>query len=171
MSRRLYFLLPDIDTAHQVVDKLKQNNVSEDDMSVVARDSVQTSDLPQADVSETSDLVGSAERGAAAGGVTGVVAGLAAMAFPPAGLAIGGGLVAATGLVGAGFGAWASSMIGIRHDNSQIETYEKALENGQVLVMVDVASERVDEIERVIQEAAPGTKVEGTDAHKSDAGT
>jgi acylphosphatase len=62
-------------------------------------------------------------------------------------------------------------MIGIRHDNSQIETYEKALENGQVLVMVDVASERVDEIERVIQDAAPGTKVEGTDAHKSDADT
>jgi hypothetical protein len=99
------------------------------------------------------------------------VAGLAAMAFPPAGLAIGGGLVAATGLVGAGFGAWASSMIGIRHDNAQIETYEKALENGQVLVMLDVASERVDEIERVIQEAAPNTKVEGTDAHKSDAHT
>ena len=64
MSRRLYFLLPDIDTAHQVVAKLKQNNVSEDNMSVVAHDSVQTSDLPQADVSETSDLVGSAERGA-----------------------------------------------------------------------------------------------------------
>ncbi|MBS64478.1 general stress protein [Salinisphaera sp.] len=169
MSRRLYFLVPDIDTAHTVVDHLKQNDVAEDDMSVVARDSVQTSDLPQADVTETSDLVGSAERGAAAGGVTGVVAGLAAVAFPPAGLAIGGGLVAATGLAGAGFGAWASSMIGIRHDNSQIETYEKALENGQVLFMVDVAAERVDEIEGVIQQAAPSAKIEGTDAPDKNA--
>ena len=169
MSRRLYFLVPNIDTAHAVVDKLKQNDVSEDDMSVVARDSVQTSDLPQADVSETSDLVGSAERGAAAGGVTGVVAGLAAMAFPPAGLAIGGGLVAATGVVGAGFGAWASSMIGIRHDNEQIEAYEKALDDGQVLIMVDVAAERVDEIERIIQQAAPSAKIEGTDAQSKNA--
>ena len=169
MSRRLYFLVPDIDTAHTVVDQLKQNEVAEDDMSVVARDSVQTSDLPQADVTETSDLVGSAERGAAAGGVTGVVAGGAAVAFPPAGLAIGGGLVAATGLAGAGFGAWASSMIGIRHDNSQIETYEKALENGQVLFMVDVAAERVNEIERVIQQAAPSAKIEGTDAQGDNA--
>ncbi|MES1941292.1 hypothetical protein T5B8_13690 [Salinisphaera sp. T5B8] len=169
MSRRLYFLVPNIDTAHAVVDKLKQNDVSEDDMSVVARDSVQTSGLPQADVSQTSDLVGSAERGAAAGGVTGVVAGLAAMAFPPAGLAIGGGLVAATGVVGAGFGAWASSMIGIRHDNEQIETYEKALDDGQVLIMVDVAAERVDEIERVIQQAAPSAKIEGTDAQGKSA--
>ena len=169
MSRRLYFLVPDIDTAHTVVDQLKQNEVAEDDMSVVARDSVQTSDLPQADVTETSDLVGSAERGAAAGGVTGVVAGLAAVAFPPAGLAIGGGLVAATGLAGAGFGAWASSMIGIRHDNSQIETYEKALENGQVLFMVDVAAERVNEIERIIQQAAPSAKIEGTDAKGKNA--
>ena len=152
-----------------MVDHLKQNDVAEDDMSVVARDSVQTSDLPQADVTETSDLVGSAERGAAAGGVTGVVAGLAAVAFPPAGLAIGGGLVAATGLAGAGFGAWASSMIGIRHDNSQIETYEKALENGQVLFMVDVAAERVDEIEGVIQQAAPSAKIEGTDAPDKNA--
>ena len=166
MQRRLYFLLPDIDTAHQVVDTLKRNKVSEDDMSVVARDETQTRDLPEPSVAETSDLVGSAERGAAAGGVTGVVAGLAAMAFPPAGLAIGGGLVAATGVAGAGFGAWASSMIGIRHDNSQIEAYENAIEQGQVLMMVDAEAERVAEMERVIHEAAPDTRIEGTEAQK-----
>ena len=166
MQRRLYFLLPDIDTAHQVVDTLKRNKVSEDDMSVVARDETQTRDLPEPSVTETSDLVVSAERGAAAGGVTGVVAGLAAMAFPPAGLAIGGGLVAATGVAGAGFGAWASSMIGIRHDNSQIEAYENAIEQGQVLMMVDAEAERVAEMERVIREAAPDTRIEGTEAQK-----
>ena len=169
MQRRLYFLLSDIDTAHQVVDKLKQANVSEDDMSVVTRDETETRDLPEPSVAESSDLVGSAGRGAAAGGVTGVVAGLTAMAFPPAGLAIGGGLVAATGVAGAGFGAWASSMIGIRHDNSQIEAYENAIQKGQVLMMVDAESGRVEEVERAIHEAAPNARIEGTEAQKSNA--
>jgi uncharacterized membrane protein len=169
MARRLYFLLPDTHTAHKVVDTLQQADVSEEDMAVVARNETETRDLPEPGVAEKSDLVGSAERGAAAGGVTGVLAGLTAMVFPPAGLAIGGGLVAATGLVGAGFGAWASSMIGIRHDNSQIEDYENAIQQGQVLMMVDVEAERVDEIERVIKQAAPNTRIEGTDAHAAKA--
>lgn len=166
MQRRLYFLLPDIETTHKVVEKLLLARITEDDMYVVAREDAQTRDLPEAGVSQTSDLAGSAERGAAAGGVTGVLAGLAAMAFPPAGIAIGGGVVAATGLAGAGFGAWVSSMIGIRHNNSQIEEYEKAIRNGKVLMMVDVEKERLDEIQNTIRESYPEAKIEGTDPHK-----
>jgi uncharacterized protein YaaQ len=60
-------------------------------------------------------------------------------------------------------------MIGIRHDNSQIEDYENAIQQGQVLMMVDVEAERVDEIERVIKQAAPKTRIEGTDAHAAKA--
>lgn len=166
MKRRLYFLLPDIDTTQRVVDELLLARVTENDMYVVAREDAQTRDLPQAGVSQTSDLVGSAERGAAAGGMTGVLAGLAAMAFPPAGIAVGGGLVAATGLGGAGFGAWVSSMIGIRHNNTKVEQYEQAIRDGRVLMMVDVDDGRVDEIQNVVRHNHPDARIEGTDAHK-----
>lgn len=166
MQRRLYFLLPDIETTHKVVEQLLLARIKEDDMYVVAHESAHTGDLPEAGIAQTSDLAGSAERGAAAGGVTGVLAGLAAMAFPPAGIAVGGGLVAATGLAGAGFGAWASSMIGIRHSSSQIQEYEKAIEQGKVLMMVDVPKARVEEIQDKIKEQYPDARIEGTDPHK-----
>ncbi|ROO25232.1 membrane protein [Salinisphaera orenii MK-B5] len=166
MKRRLYFLLPDIETTQRVVDDLLLARVTENDMYVVAREDAQTRDLPQAGVSQTSDLAGSAERGAAAGGVTGVLAGLAAMAFPPAGIAVGGGMVAATGLGGAGFGAWVSSMIGIRHNNAKVEQYEQAIRDGRVLMMVDVDDGRVDEIQNVVRDNHPDARIEGTDPHK-----
>lgn len=166
MERRLHFLLPDINTTHQVVDKLLLARVAEDKMYVIARHAADTSDLPEAGLTETSDIAGSAQRGAAAGAVTGVLAGLAAVVFPPAGIAIGGGAVAATGLAGAGFGAWVSSMIGIRHDNAQVTEYENAIEKGQVLMMVDVEAERVEEIEKTIRDNYPQAKLEGSDPHK-----
>lgn len=166
MKRRLYFLLPDIETTRQVVDKLLLARIPEHDMYVVAHEAEHTQDLPEAGVAQTSDLAGSAERGAAAGGVTGVLAGLTAMVFPPAGIAIGGGIVAATGLAGAGFGAWMSSMIGIRHNNARIQDYEQAIADGQVLMMVDVARDRVDEIEHTIKDNHPKAEIAGTDPHK-----
>jgi len=166
MKRRLYFLLPDIETARKVVEKLLLARVTEHDMYVVAREDAHTRDLPEAGVGQTSDLAASAERGVAAGGVTGVLAGLTAMAFPPAGIAIGGGIVAATGLAGAGFGAWMSSMIGIRHNNARIQEYEQAIADGQVLMMVDIPKDRIDEIEHTVKDNYPKAEIAGTDPHK-----
>ncbi|MES1927043.1 DUF1269 domain-containing protein [Salinisphaera sp. T31B1] len=166
MSRRLYFLLPEVETAHQVVDELLLARVPEDHMYVVASHDTDTADLPSAGVGQTTDLAGSAGRGAAAGAVTGVLAGLAAMAFPPAGIVIGGGAVAATGVAGAGFGAWASSMIGIRHDHPQVGEYEQAIKQGRVLMMVDVPAEDVERIEAVVRNNHPEARIEGTDPHK-----
>jgi len=165
-KRRLHFLLPNIETTHKVVEKLLLARIQEDQMYVIARHDADTSDLPKAGLAETSDIAGSAQRGAAAGAVTGVVAGLAAMIFPPAGIAIGGGAIAAGGLAGAGFGAWVSSMIGIRHDSSEVQDYEKAIESGQVLMMVDVAGDRIDEIEQTVKAGYPEARLEATDAHK-----
>ena len=165
-QRRLHFLLPNIETTHKVVEKLLLARVTEDQMYVIARHDADTADLPEAGLAEKSDIAGSAQRGAVAGAVTGVVAGLAAMVFPPAGIAIGGGAVAAGGLGGAGFGAWVSSMIGIRHDSSEVKAYEDAIENGQVLMMVDIAGDRVDEIEQTVKASYPEARLEGTDPQK-----
>jgi uncharacterized membrane protein len=166
MQRRLYFMLPDIETTHQVVEKLLNAQVEKDNMYVVARDDAQTHDLPEAGLTEKSDITGSAGRGVTAGGVTGVLAGLTAMVFPPAGIAIGGGVVAASALAGAGFGAWASSMIGISQDNPQVQNYETAIRDGQVLMMVDIDPARVDEIRAEVESVHPDVVIEGTEARQ-----
>jgi hypothetical protein len=105
------------------------------------------------------------ERGLAVGGITGVLAGIAAVTFPPAGLVLGGGAILGTSLAGAGIGAWISGMIGMDVPNSQIEKFEAAIEKGEVLMMIDIPKTRVEEIEALIQQHHPDADMGGTEPH------
>lgn len=60
-----------------------------------------------------------------------------------------------TALVGAAFGAWVSSMIASSVPNSKLKTYEKAIEQGRILMMVDVPSGRVETIRKLISGLHP----------------
>ena len=71
----------------------------------------------------------------------------------------------ATAIAGSGIGAWLSSMIGVDVVNSQIKQFEGAVENGEVLFLVDVPKERVDEIETMVKVHHPDADVEGTEPH------
>lgn len=166
MRRRLYFLVPNLELTHAIVDELLLARIEARHMHVVAREGTPMGDLPTADLRQKSDLHESAERGLAAGGATGVLAGLAAVTFPPAGVALGGGLVAATTLAGAGFGAWVSSMIGIRLPNREIRQYEAAIQDGQLLMMVDVPRDQVETIEAMIRTHHPEVQIGATEPHK-----
>jgi hypothetical protein len=163
MSRRLYFLVPDIDHTKRIVEELLLGRIEERHIHVMAKEGTPMEDLPEAGVLQTSDVVRAAERGAGVGGATGLLAGLVAVSFPPAGLVLGGGAVLLTTLAGAGIGAWASSLIGAAVPNSELERFKEALENGQVLMLVDVPAERVDEIEDLIRKHHPEAEIAGTD--------
>lgn len=108
--RRVYFLLPDVKSAKAIVDELLLKRVEWRHIHVLASPTIPLEDLPEAHLAQSSDLLPALARGTAAGGVTGMLAGLAAMAFPPAGLTIAGGAVVAMALAGAGVGAWTSTM-------------------------------------------------------------
>jgi len=108
--RRVYFLLPDVKSAKAIVDELLLKRVEWRHIHVLASPTIPLEDLPEAHLAQSSDLLPALARGTAAGGVTGMLAGLAAMAFPSAGLTIAGGAVVAMALAGAGVGAWTSTM-------------------------------------------------------------
>jgi hypothetical protein len=91
------------------------------------------------------------------------LAGLVAIALPPASTVIAGGILLASTLAGAGVGAWAGSMIGVSTANSRIKQFEAAIEAGQVLVLADVPKNRVDDIEKRIKEHLPQVDIEGTE--------
>jgi hypothetical protein len=122
-------------------------------------------DLPEANLLQKSDFIPAMERGLAVGGITGVLAGIAAVTFPPAGLVLGGGAILGTSLAGAGIGAWISGMIGMDVPNSQIEKFEDAIEKGEVLMMVDIPKTRVEEIEALVQQHHPDADMGGTEPH------
>ena len=163
--RRLYFMVPDIDTAKIVVDELLLKRVDEHHIHVVAKEGTPMGDLPEANLLQKSDFIPAMERGLAVGGITGVLAGIAAVTFPPAGLVLGGGAILGTSLAGAGIGAWISGMIGMDVPNTQIEKFEGAIEKGEVLMMVDIPKARVEEIEALVQQHHPDADMGGTEPH------
>lgn len=162
--RRLYFLVPDTDSAKKIVDELLLARVEERHIHLIAKDhsALEREHLPEASLLEESDFVPALERGVAVGGATGLVAGVAALLLPT-GLIIGGGAVLATSLLGAGAGAWISSMIGISAPNSRLKRFEEALAEGQILMLLDVPKSRVNEIGALVKEHHPEAHVEGTE--------
>ena len=104
--RRLYFLLPGVDSAKTIVDELLLARIEERHIHIAAKDhhALTDANLPEANLLQESDFVPAVERGLAVGGATGVVAGIAAVTT--GGLALAGGAILGIGLAGAGVGAW-----------------------------------------------------------------
>lgn len=162
--RRIYFLVPDIDIARRIVDELLLARVEERHVHVLAKRGTPLEDLPAATFFQKTDFVPALEQGVAVGGATGALAGLVAIALPT-GLVLGGGAVLAISLAGAGLGAWWSSLIGASTGNRRIKDFQDAIEQGQLLMMVDVPRERIDEIENLVRKHHPEAECEGTEPH------
>lgn len=163
--RRLYFLMPDISVTHNLVNELLLSHVEERYIHVIAREGTPMEELPEASLLQKSDFIPAVERGLALGAVTGVLVGLVAMAFPPAGLVIGGGAISAIGVAGAGVGGWLATMVGVSVPSTRLKKFEDAIKSGEFLVLVDVKRERVAEIEELVKKHHPDADIEGTEPH------
>ena len=163
--RRLYFLIPTIDSAKGIVDELLLARIEQRHIHIAAADhhALIEANLPEASLLQESDFVPAVERGLAIGGATGVLAGIAAVALPGVGLALGGGAVLGIGLAGAGLGAWASGMIGISAPSSRLSDFEAAIKEGSLLMMVDVPKKQVEEVTEMVKKHHPEANIEGTE--------
>jgi hypothetical protein len=164
MRRRIYWLLPDLASARRTMDDLLLARISESHIHFVAREDVDMSGLHPANVLQTSDVVRSAQAGLVIGGAVGAVLGvIAALFFPIVGDTHEWGMIAVLAIVGAGFGAWSSSMIGISTPNNRLRRFEPAIGQGQILLMVDVPHSRVDDVEARLQALHPEAHLEGVE--------
>ena len=161
MRRRLYFLLPSVARARQVVDELLLARIDDRHIHVLAKDDVPLGDLPTANLLQRSDFIHGVEIGLSVGGATGILAGLAAIAFPPEGIELGGWTVLACALAGSLIGAWLSGMIGTDVPNSQLKEFREAVEQGQILMMVDVPKGKVDAVTNMIRRHHPEADMHG----------
>ncbi len=161
--RRIYFLLPDVEVARKVVDELLLARIDVNHIHVIAKEGTEMMDLPEATLAQKSDLVTALERGITVGGATGLLAGVVAVSFPPAGLVLGGGALLGIALAGTGFGALMSTMIGVSAPNSRHKQFEDAIKEGELLMLVDVPKDRVDEIESLVKQHHSDVNIEGTE--------
>jgi hypothetical protein len=158
--KRLCILSPDLEHARQVVDDLKGGGVPEKYIYALAKYGVDLEDLPDAGP-EADDFLPAYKRGLELGGTAGLLVGLTAMAFPPGGIVVGGGLVLLIGLWGAGVGGLLTGLAGAAFPSSRLSEFESAIDEGRILIMADVPKEAVEKYEALIRKLDPKVSVEG----------
>ena len=83
MRRRIYWLLPDLDSAKRTMDDLLLARIAEQHMHFVAREGADMTGLHAANVLQTSDVVRAAQVGLVIGGAVGALLGIVAAVFFP----------------------------------------------------------------------------------------
>lgn len=160
--KRLCFISPDHEHATAVVADLKADGVDERHIYAIARSSTLLEDLPDGGA-EDNDFIPAFKRGIAMGGATGMFAGLLAITFPPTGIIVGGGAVLLLSAMGASMGGLLTGMAGASFPNSRLRAFEQDIAEGKILIMVDVADERVDHINQLIAQLEPTIEIEGVE--------
>ena len=155
MRRRLYFLLPDVAAAQQTANELLLARIEWRHLHVLARPGTDLGELHEANPLQKSDLLHGAETGIVAGGLCGIAVGIFVVLTPPEGVVLHLATVLATGLGGALLGAWIGSLVGAGIPNSRLRAFEREIETGKVLLMVDVPFSRVEEIREVVRRRHP----------------
>jgi hypothetical protein len=159
--RREYFLVPDLETARNIVHELLLSHVEERYIHLIARDDISLEDLPEATLMQKSDFVPALEKGVFGGAYTGLAAGLIVLAFPPAGVAIGGGAILAMIAAGATVGGMMSVLVGVGLPSSRIEKFKDAIEAGEILMLVDIPRKRLEEIQEIVTRHHPEAEFDG----------
>lgn len=166
MRRRIYRLMPDLACARWTMGELLRARIEARHIHFVGHEGMDISGLHAANVWQTSDVVHAAQTGLVLGAVTGIVAGLlAAVFYPIAGDAPQWEVPAVLAVLGGVFGAWSSSMIGISIPSTRLQRFAAVIEQGQILLMVDVPRSRVGEIEALLQTSPLQARFEGVDRH------
>jgi hypothetical protein len=155
MRRRLYFILPDVESARRTADDLLLARVEDRHMRFLARRGTELDPLHEAGYLDKTDMVHGAAVGLALGAIIGALVGVMVVAYPPDGTNPQLVSVLIGMLIGAPLGAWMASMAGAAVPNSRLRQFQGDIDAGRVLTMVDVPFGRVDEITELVVSRHP----------------
>lgn len=155
MRLRMYVTLPDLASARKLADDLLLARIEDRHMHFLARRGTDLGELHEASYLQKTDAVHGAFTGLVIGGVVGVLVGLLLVYFPPGGLSVQLVAVLIAAVVGAGLGIWVASMVGLQVPNSRLKGFEKEIEEGKILLMLDVPSGRYEQVREVIARTHP----------------
>jgi len=163
MRRRMYFLLPDLKSAKKVEEDLLLARIEERHMHFLAKRGVDLGDLPEASVAQKTDFVHGLQVGLIAGGGIGLVIGIVALFMLQASLMVSLGIFLGLFFLGAVFGVFASGLVASSAPNTMLRPFDRALEEGHILLMADVPKERVEEIAEIIKKTHPEAEGHGVE--------
>jgi hypothetical protein len=163
MRRRLYFVLPDVASAHRTADDLLLARVEDRHMHFLARRGTDLGELHEASYLLKTDLVHGAGIGLMLGALGGVVLGAVIVAYPPHGTQPQLVAVLIAAVIGAVLGAWMASMAAAAVPNSRLKAFADDIARGKVLLVVDVPYGRVGQIRDVVLARHPEAVSGGQD--------
>ncbi|MBI1966205.1 MAG: DUF1269 domain-containing protein [Betaproteobacteria bacterium] len=153
--RRLYFVLPDTDSAHGMLNEMLLARIEIKHIHFLGKRGALPPDLPEASFLQKTDIVHGAQLGMGIGGVAGIIGGLLIWRFPPGDISLAPVTVLIAALFGALFGVWVSSMAASSIPNSKLKPFQADIEQGRLLMMVDVPMLQVKEISDLIAQRHP----------------
>ena len=163
MRRRLYFLLPDVESARRTADDLLLARIEDRHMHFLARRGTDLADLHEAGYLIKTDFVHGAGVGLGLGALGGALIGALLVFYPIEGTQPHPLTFFVAVLLGAVLGTWVASMVGASVPNSKLRQFQREIEAGKILLMADVPLRRVDEIREVVTarhpEAVPAGQV------------
>jgi hypothetical protein len=165
MNRRLYFILPDVASAHSTLDDLLLARINAKRIHFLAKPGTKMGDLPGVIISARSALIKDWEIGIGVGALIGLVLGLIIMSVSvwwhtqplPTFLTLAIGTL--VGLIGGGlWTAVVATTVPITH----LKPFEKKISEGKVLMTVLVPFHRANEIRALVGRKHPEAAYSGT---------
>jgi hypothetical protein len=150
MRRRLYFLLPDVESARLTANDLLLARIEDRHMHFLAKRGTDLGKLHEASYVQKTDLMHGVGIGLGLGGVAGLLLGLVIVTYPPEGTNPQLIVVLVAAIVGAVLGAWMASMAAASVPNSRLKQFQDEIGKGKVLLMVDVPHGQVEQIRELV---------------------
>lgn len=155
MRLRMYVTLPDVPSARRLANDLLLARIEDRHMHFLARRGTDLGELNEASYLQKTDAVHGAFVGLVIGGVMGAVLGAILVNFPFEGVSMEMVAVLVAAIIGALLGVWVSTMVGLQVPNSRLKAFEQEVQEGHVLLMLDVPSGRYDEVRSIIARTHP----------------
>lgn len=159
MRHRLYYLLPDIESARKTLDDLLLSRIEQRHIHFLTGGAALPSDLPEANFLHKTDVIHGAESGMMVGAVLGMALGFLIVYYYD--LSSQAAVVLASTIVGVLFGGWAASLVAAAIPNSRLNAFYPDLEKGRILMIADVPARKVEQIEKVLAERHPEMRFSG----------
>lgn len=162
MRHRLYYLLANVPSANAAMDELLLARIEVSHIHFMSGGNSLPLELPEANLLKKTDIVRGAEMGMAVGAALGLLAGVGLLYyFDLDSSGVKAAVVVIATLVGMLFAAWASSMQGASLPNSRLASFSADLDKGGILLIADVPSDQVDQVETMLAERHPEMRFRG----------
>lgn len=164
MRRRLYFMLPDLASAIRTSNDLLLARIEDEHLHFLGRRGMSLGNLHEASYLQKSDIVRGAEMGFVIGGALGTLVGTWLYLTQSEAMQLQLVVILIAAVIGSLFCAWAGSLVAVSAPNSRLAQFAKDIDDGKILLMVDVPNTRTEEIQALVAQRHPESIAHGREA-------